>query len=278
MLKLAFYMWFVWLFPANLFAQTWAIGFFTGGTYSYCDVSNEFIRENVQYAGYVFAKKKLTNSFSAVVNVGYIQIKGLDSLSQSGFQNQRNLNFFTDIYEVSVAVAYQFRHQRYLPKYSLRPFISFGIGLIYFIPQTKFHGKIYNLAKLRTSGYLYPQIVPVFPIRTGVQMFLTSKLQVGIDMGACITTSSDLDDIRGNSVYPSPKNLPEKESRMVYDRSKHPIDSETGYGYGFPGKMRGKNDSKPDMYFTFGVSFTYTIGDKVNLKRIHRNRFCPRFY
>ncbi len=272
---------FVFVSTVSGFAQNWELGVFAGGSYSYCDASNELIKENVRYSGFVFARKHLNESFSLRLNIGYIRIAGMDSLSKSEFQLQRNLNFFTDIYEISGQFEYHLVPDKPKSKKKegkLIPYVFAGVGLIYFIPQTIHQGEKYDLALLQTSGIQYSQIVLTVPLGAGLRYYISPRIQLGMEMGLRITSSSDLDDIRGNSVYPDPINLPNDESRLVYDRSNHPIDAETGYRYGYPGKQRGKLSFVPDMYIAYGLTLSYKFGDVGTSKNLTKKRPCPRFY
>ncbi len=266
--------------PFFAFSQNWEVGVFAGGSNYYGDVANDFHVKNIRYGFSGFVRKHLSQRFVLRGNIGYVKIVGLDSISSDPFQQNRNLNFFTDIYEFSGQLEYNFvddkTRGRRIKNYTI-PYIFAGIGASYFVPQTIYQGNTYNLADLQTSGINYSQVAIVIPVGAGVRYYLTHHWQIGFEFGARFTSTSDLDDIRGNSVYPDPADLPSDESRLVHDRSDFPKDDQ-GVGFGVPGTTRGKIDYITDMYFVYGITFSYKIGlfkgSRFHGKAVH----CPRFY
>lgn len=255
-------------------AQTWDFGVTAGGTYYYGDVVDEFNYQNMRYYDGAFIRKNLDRKRSIRVNVAYIRIIGLDSLGSS-FQKGRNLNFYTDIYEGSIQYEYNLIEDISGGRKGkvFTPYIFGGIGAIYFTPKTVVGKSKFELSTLKTAGITYSQIAIVFPLGGGIRYALTPNLQLGFEGSIRITSTSDLDDIRGKSVYPDPAKLPNETSRLIYDRSPIP-------GYGKPGRIRGKLDFITDCYFLYGLTLSYRIGNS-NTSRsgfVGGRSRCPRFY
>jgi hypothetical protein len=260
-------------------AQNWEVGMMGGGSYYYGDVVNEFHQKDIRYGTTFFLRKRVDNNRSIRISGGYIRIIGLDSLSDSKFQRGRNLNFFTDIYETSFLYEYNLKEDNIKDRKNrnrLIPYVYGGAGLMYFVPQTVVNGKVYNLAKLQTSGINYSQVALIIPLGAGIRYRISPRWQIGLEAGLRITGTSDLDDIRGNSLYPDPVNLPNDDSRLVYDRANQPKNPDTGIGYGKPGRIRGKLKWQPDCYMLLGITLTYRMG------QVEGNCFgksgCPRFF
>jgi len=262
-------------------AQNWELGISTGGTDYFGDVNNELHFQNMRYYFSGFVRKHLGQKVVARVNVGYVRIAGLDSISTSEFQRNRNLNFYADMFEFSGQLEFNFvkdkTRGRRIKNYTI-PYVFAGLGVNYFTPKTIYADQSYNLAALKTSGISYSQVALIVPIGFGVRYYLTSHWQIGFEFGTRFTSTSDLDDIRGTSVYPDPVNLPNATSRLLYDRSTQPKAVDTGYGFGVPGSKRGLMGTSNDIYMTFGVNFSYKFGllssNRFHGKIIH----CPRFY
>jgi hypothetical protein len=268
-------------FPLHSFSQNWEVGLLAGPSYNYGAVSNTLAYQNIRYNIMGFVRKHISQRVVIRGNIGYIRIAGIDSISSNQFQKDRNLNFYTDIFELSAQVEYNFvddkTRGRRIKNYTI-PYVFAGIGMSYFIPQTVFNQQTYNLAQLQTSGISYNQFTFVIPVGAGVRYYLTHHWQVGFEAGMRFTGTSDLDDIRSNSVYPDPAKLPNNTSRMVYDRSPLSANLDPGTGFGKPGALRGETFTLNDIYFTFGVTLSYKFGF------VRGNRFrgrvvhCPRFY
>jgi hypothetical protein len=261
-------------------AQNWEFGGLIGGSYYFGDVTNEPSIQQVRYSGGIFARYHLSERLSLRGNFIYARIVGIDSLSSSDFQINRNLNFFTDIYECSFQAEFNLledltRGRRI--KNRVVPYLFAGLGGFYFVPQTNYLGKTWNLAQLQTSGTAYSQVAACIPLGIGVRCYMTPNWLIGLEVGARYTTTSNLDDIAGSSsVYPDPAKLPSDDSRLVYDRN-DPTRSANEVGYGKPGKQRGKVDVS-DVYFIFGVTISYKMG-MVGGRRFQGKAIrCPRFY
>ena len=265
----------------NATAQNWELGISTGGSDYYGDVNNELHFQNMRYFFSGFVRKHLSQKLVARLNIGYIRIAGLDSISTSEFQRNRNLNFYSDIYEFSGQLEFNFIQDktrgRRIKNYTI-PYVFAGLGACYFTPKTIYANQSYNLAALKTSGSSYSQVALIVPLGFGVRYYLTSHWQVGFEFGARLTSTTNLDDISGTSVYPDPAKLQNATSQLLYDRSTVPKDPDTGLGFGVPGTRRGKIPYTNDIYMTFGVTFSYKFGllssNRFHGKIIH----CPRFY
>ena len=269
------------IISAQLKAQNLEIGLMGGGSYYYGDVVTELKYQDVRYSGFMFFRKTIDNHLSLRLNLGYVRIVGIDSIASTKFQYNRNLNFFTDIYEVSVQGEYSLVDQIAKSKSrnkGLIPYVYGGLGLCYFIPQAIIKGKVYNLAALETSGYKYSQVAIVMPIGIGVRYHLTKRLQIGIEAGLRLTSTSELDDIKGGSVYADPAKLKSDDSRLAYYRGRTSVDPDTGWGTGITGKVRGKVNYITDVYMVYGLTLSYVVGPVGKSHFLHTKGGCPRFY
>lgn len=270
------------IFPFKGKSQNWELGAFLGATLNYSDPSNDIYLENVRYSVMGFGRKHLDKHFALRFNIAFVRIAGIDSISESSYQRNRNLNFFTDIYEGSVQLEYNLLEDKTRGrriKNRTIPYVFIGLGLSYFTPKTIYAGTEYELAGLQTGGKNYSQICGVMPLGLGVRYYMSPRWLIGFEMSARLTTTGFLDDIESGSKYPDPATLPSDLSRMLYDRSTQPRDPDTGIGYGQPGFLRSKINNIPyDIYGMLGITLSYKFnivrGSRVGGRALR----CPRFY
>lgn len=270
------------LFPFNGMGQNWELGGFIGTTSNYSDPSNEFKVQNLRYSLMGFARKHLDKHWTIRANVAAVRIAGIDSISSSYFQQTRNLNFFTDILEVSGQVEYNLLEDKTRGrriKNRTIPYVFLGLGLAYYIPKTIHVGSEYELAPLQTGGKNYSQLCLVMPMGAGVRYYLSPRWQIGFEIGMRLTSTSYLDDIESGSKYPDPADLPSDLSRYLYDRSAVEKDPVTGLGFGHPGYDRSKLDWLPyDIYLLAGMTISYKFNIVGGSRIGGRALRCPRFY
>lgn len=285
---------FVFLLCAGLFsfkganAQKVEVGMLLGGSYYYGDIVNDLDLTTIRYSAGGFIRYHMTDRWVIKGFGGYCRVEGADSNSSSQFQKNRNLSFFTDIFEGSVQLEYnlvedRFRGRRILHRYI--PYLFVGAGGFYFVPQAYYtDGTPVNLAQIRTEGKVYEQFAACVPFGAGVRAYVTRNFQIGLELGIRYTSTSYIDDVGGDKArYPSlellfSQSLYPGTAYVMYDRSKLPKSADTGYGYGYPGKQRGKIAIN-DLYVIGGLTLSYRFGSSggggFGGGRAIR---CPRFY
>lgn len=182
---------------------------------------------------------------------------GDDANSIEADQQERNLSFKSNIYEVnSIAefnfVEYRIGHDRY--KFTM--FIFGGFAGYYFNPKANIDGEYVALRALRTESQnkSYKKFQLSIPFGVGLKWNMGEKVGLGIEWGPRKTFTDYLDDVRG--VYPESVGL---ENGPNYA-------DQTLNGSASPGGMRG-NPSTKDWYFYYGVT--------LNIKLPDPKSFCP---
>lgn len=269
------------LFQTPSFAQT-EVGILVGGSYYYGDIVNEIEPTTMRYSFGGFLRYHLNDRVALKFMGAYARVTGADSLSESEFQRNRNLDFFTDIVEGSVQLEYNLisdyaKGRRYKNRFI--PYLFVGIGAFWFNPQAIYpvDGSTISLATLQTEGVKYSQVAACIPFGAGFRYRMDKSWSIGLEVGVRYTTTSYIDDVSGNGVYPELSQLPYAASYVMYDRSKFPRNPALGYGYGAPGKVRGKMGNIQDIYVIGGLTITYKLGGGGGGFSGRAVR-CPRFY
>lgn len=207
-------------------------------------------------------------------NVLYGRIYAHDRDSKSEWQQNRNLHFRSDVFEISTQVEVNFlTYEIGDPRRPSTPYLFAGIGLFRFNPQANFNDRWVDLQPLGTEGqgiegnedrYILTQFC--IPFGLGYKFNIYKGLAGAIEWGIRKTFTDYLDDVSGNYVE---SNLLEFEngplSQILADRSLEPLGSDgTNDGY-----QRGESNRK-DWYIFTGIMLTYKIG-KPRVK-------CPTTY
>src|SRR5438874_4440083 len=103
-----------------------------------------------RFAAAVGMRYKLSDFFAANAHLTYGRVAGDDKLTKEFFRNYRNLNFFSDIYELNVNFEAAFQQEQLGHRYRLKRvkgikayeiycYVFAGGGGFYFDPKTNFN-------------------------------------------------------------------------------------------------------------------------------------------
>ena len=250
---------------SSVSAQTWEVGGFAGGSGYMGDLNpnKPYKFSGMAVGGQV--KRNLDGYWALKLNVMHGKIAADDAKSNNEFQQERNINFFSQITEVSFQTEFNFFN--YFPgslpgngtKRST-PYLFTGIGGVLFNPKTNFVDDVYTLHNFATEGKdlseRYKRYALSVPYGAGYKHNIAGNLTIIGEVGYRTAFTDFLDDVSG--VYPM----------------------ESGSFYGLPGNLSDPSPNptykggaqrgdfrKRDTYMFAGISLTYTF---VSLK-------CPMF-
>ncbi len=216
------------------------------------------------------ARYNASPRFALKFNLFKGQVSGDDA--DSGFEeiNLRNLNFRSDIVELSSQLEFN------LTKFAIRegkvsaPYIFAGIGGMYFNPQAQMRGNWYDLQPLGTEGQGYAELTDkpryskyqaVIPLGLGLKFSLNHKVNLGLEFGARKTFTDYLDDVGGyypdisklKSLNPTAAQLSYRSPEYMKSNLPNPSGTE-----------RGNPDNK-DWYYFMGLTISVNMTDKYGL-------------
>lgn len=268
----------------DVWGQKTEIGFVAGPSYYYGDIVNSFQPEELSRPGVsVFLRYHLDPRLALRGNFGFAMIGGSDSYSgNTPWQKSRNMSFKGFVTEVSGIAEFNLIPDKNKGRRVKTPFIPYvfaGFGFIYFEsyrdnPVTG--DKNVFLRPLQLDGTSYAPIAVTVPLGIGARYYLTRNWTIGVEFGPRWTSTSQLDNIDGNSVYPAIGDLPNQTAREMYDPGlPDPI---TGIKAGRVGRERGKIEYINDLYFIGGITVSYRIWPRGVRSYGGRAIRCPRFY
>lgn len=217
---------------------------------------------NAQPAAGLLFRYNINPRLSLRFNGTYGKLVGEDSKSKSAQQLNRNLNFYTNIYELAGGLEFNyFPFQLGHDRYKGTAYLLAEIGVFRMNPKTLTNdGAEVELQPLGTEGqgtslnpkkaYGLTQIC--IPLGVGCKLSLGSKASVNFEFGIRKTFTDYIDDI-GSGSYVDPALLALESGPLAASLSNRSVNGER-YG------KRGDSSTK-DWYVFSGVMFTFRLGD-----------------
>lgn len=241
------------------------------------DINNMYIIDftSVNVAAGIYYRYTFHHRFALATTATYYRLEGADRYvrdkelySNGWFRYIRNLSFRTDVAEV--AVNGEFHILKYEPfntrKMRWTPYVSAGLGGIYFNPKTEYQGRWYNLQPIGTEGQglagypaPYNRFTWAAPVKAGVKVNLTSFMSMQVFGGYTFTGSDYLDDV--STVYPQDYSQLSQIAAALSVRADEVTTPDVYGNIVAPGEQRGDPTDK-DGYWTFGTSISFKLGSK----------------
>lgn len=238
----------------KLNAQTWDIGVHTGGLCYLGDLNpNNPLYFNSGGVG-IQLRKNLNSYWSLSGNFLFGVLQFYDSSSSNAVIKERNLGFYTPFYEYSGQLELNFFNfvSGFEGKKHFSPFLSLGLGIMFFDPMRDMNGQSYKLRWYATEGQNisnpYSPITMVVPVGIGVKYNMSYKFGFIASVIYRYSFSKYLDDV--NASYPNQSKLFNDISRKLSDTSLHTTAVE--------GLQRGvTNISDRYIYASFGITYSF---------------------
>ncbi len=222
----------------------------------------------------------------------FSQIKGDDRLAESTdrtsgdwYRSYRNLRFQSVLIEAMVQG--EVHVLRYLPgslTHRWTPYVSTGIGMVYFDPKTDYNGQLVRLQPLGTEGQglaqypdrqKYSLVQAVIPIAMGLKVNINQRITISGEIGHRVTFTDYMDDV--STTYVSQERFEEAygaaQGQMIYELSHRSGELDPDGAYGAitkPGQYRGNPKGK-DSYLCGLISVSFRFG-KTNPESAFRPR------
>lgn len=250
---------------AQVFYRRSEFGAALGGANYFGDLNTNYGFQYFRYSAGIFYKYNFSDYIALRVSGNYAHIGYSDKYSKNEFQQRRNLDFQSNIFEGGVMADFNFfRYSIGDFDYRFTPYVTLGASVFAFDPYTVLNDKIYYLRPQGTEGQnldeyknrRYKNYAFAFPIGAGIKYWLSKGLTFSFEIVNRYTTTDYLDDVSTTfigkenfqdsnpSPYPSP-------AFQLQDRS-----PEVGQEIGIKGRQRGTSTTKDHfMLFQLGISF-----------------------
>src|ERR1700758_557286 len=184
-----------------------------GTHYSYADL--ELVLTSP--SGSLGYRYRINKRFASRTDFSYLKVRGDDKLTLEPFRHNRNLNFKSNIFELSTVVEISLSFDRHGNKYHIKKtmfrrykqyssyyYAFVGVGGFYFNPKANYGGNWYNLHDLSTEGEglpggikQYKRISISIPIGLGVRYRINDRWTLGLEYNFRKTFTDYIDDVSG---------------------------------------------------------------------------------
>ncbi len=252
----------------NAIVQEGELGLSVGVAQYFGDLNNRNDFRRSKPALGVFFRKQFGNYVGLRLSGHYAEVGYADAFSKIAYQQRRNLNFKSELWEMSVQGDFNFfEFIPGSPYYIFTPYVTLGVGTFNYDPFTYLDGVKYYLRKLGTEGQgspLYPDRKPYsnqafsFPLGMGIKYNLGKNINLAFEISHRFTSTDYLDDVSstyaGVSVFPLQFNGKTNPAYLLQDRS-----YETGTRIGEAGKQRGFSEQKDQFLFAeLAISISFS--------------------
>lgn len=254
-------------FAAISFAQQNEFGIWVGGSTYFGDLNTQTSFRYTKPSAGAYYRFNYDPRLSAKLQASYGRIEGSDATSDNYFQRQRNLSFFSDVFEAALTAEFNFLDfSSTNPKHFFSPYLCGGFGVFTFDPRTEYNGDEYRLQPIGTEGQGLPQFPDREPYKLvstawivggGFKFKLNKNFSTFIEIANRKTHTDYLDDV--SKTYPSRQILYNEGGPLkviLSDRSLEVSDVPVGA----TNKMRG-DEKKRDDYLMFGIGLSFTINN-----------------
>ncbi len=202
----------------------------------------------------------INKQFDLSLNAGIQQVTAADSKNTGSQFKDRNLSFKSSITDVTVALNWYLLS---IKKHGFSPYISAGIGAMFFNPTAEGTSGKQNLRELGTEGQglagfpsMYSKSTIAIPLGIGLKIAAGKKVSVLFDFTYRFTGTDYLDDVSSNS-YPD-KTLLDARNPITakYTWRGNEVGGET---YPTNLKLPRGNPNNKDGYYTTQFRLVYSF-------------------
>ncbi len=261
-----------------------------GTHYSPVDLETSLTRSAIT-AGF---KYKVQRWFTWVSSFDYLIVRGNDALTGEPVRFNRNLNFKSNIFELSTKAQAVWVNSKTGHRYGVKKNLSrriknsswdlggyLGIGVFYYNPKGKDQttGKYVKLLKLHTEGQglpggpkQYKRVGLCIPIGVVYHIYITPGIVLGAEINFRKTFTDYIDDV--STKYYDPAALTAAygpQSAQMADPSKGLIPGATSPDAYGESAQRG-NPHQKDAYMSFQLTCGYVLKSKKAKARL-RSKF-----
>ncbi len=248
--------------------QEGELGISFGAAHYFGDINNRSTIDRPRQTLGIFFKKQFGKYVAVRVSGHYAEVGYSDKYSNIEFQQRRNLDFRSQIWEMAIQGDFNFfNFVPGDPAYKFTPYVTIGAGSINYDPYTFLGDQKYFLRKLGTEGQgsdLYPDRKPYsnqafcFPLGMGIKYNLGKNINLSFEITHRFTSTDYLDDVSssyaGAAAFPNLSNGSPSPAYLLQDRS-----YETGLPIGQAGRQRGFSEQKDQYIFAeIGISISFS--------------------
>lgn len=233
------------------------LGGWIGSAFYFGDLNPNFNLLKPGLAGGIQGRVNFNNRISLKLSANVARVRGTDEVASTSFEKKRNLNFYSNIYDLTPMLEFNFFPYIHGSRDSyFTPYVGFGFSVFHYAPKTKLNGVVYNLRDFNTEG---SEASPNLSVSTGwtaafgLKWDINYKYSINIEFSARYLATDYLDDVSGT--YPDLDYLKLEKGEIAVQLS----DRSGIEGFASEGRQRG-DSTKNDSYNFFGISIMRYFG------------------
>jgi len=229
-----------------------------GAAYYFGDINTSFDLSKPGPAVNIYGRYNLDERISVKLGFYYGRISGDDSRSDNAFRRARNLDFFSDVWDGTFQLEFNFfpyihgSRDRFFT-----PYIFAGLSAFQYNPKTKLDGETFALRGFGTEGQDLGEEYSLFNLGiaygAGLKWDLSYYWSMNVELSGRFLFTDYLDDV--SEIYPDPNVLAilrGPTAVALSDRS----DPDTSVG--LAGQQRGNSKNNDSYNFaTVGVAYYF---------------------
>ena len=245
---------------SSLFSQMrgWEVGPWLGASNYFGDLNTEYRFDKLGLAGGALVRFNFNDRLAFGLGMNYAHIAANDANSGNVFQQRRNLNFKSNIYE-GVA-RFDFNFLPYVHGHRdqfFTPYVFAGLSMFYYNPKKKLDGTTYELRQYGTEGQFegdeYNSTTAALAYGLGIKYDINYRWSINVELSARKIFTDYLDDV--SATYPDRRDLEAQRGALAVALSDPSIEPKIGDA----GRQRG-NGKKNDIILLGKVGLLYYFG------------------
>ncbi len=238
------------------------VGFNAGLAYYFGDLNTNFDLSKPGLGLNAYGRYNLDERIALKLGLYYGRLSGDDKISDNAFQRSRNLDFFSDVWDATFQMEFNFfpyihgSKDRYFT-----PYIFAGLSAFRFSPKTKLNGTTYNLQEYGTEGQDVGDEYALFNLGVayggGLKWDLNYYWSMNLELSGRFLFTDYLDDV--SQVYPDPNVLQALRGPVARQLSDRSDPDAPGGQIGRAGIQRG-NSKNNDSYNFVLIGIAYYFG------------------
>jgi hypothetical protein len=241
----------------------WELGAWAGLSHYFGDLNTSFDLSRPGIAGGLSGRYIFNPRISVGFNANYGRISADDARSKNEFERARNLNFRSNLFEISSQLEFNFLKYVHGDRdYPFSPYLFGGISAFGFNPVTELDGVRYSLRDYGTEGQFFGDEYSLFQLGLvygmGVKFDINTDWSINIELSARRLFTDYLDDVSGR--YPDKDELFSLRGPVAVQLSDRSLaENRELFNIGQAGRQRG-NSRDNDSFSFFRVGVMYYFG------------------
>ncbi len=223
------------------------IGYYTGDLNTSYNLSKPGVN-----LGFKF-RRNFNNRVSLATGLDYASVSGSDSKSNNAFQEKRNLDFSSNVFDLNFAMEFNFfPYTHGSDDEYFTPYLFTGFSIIRYNPTTELEGITYDLREMGTEGQgrreEYLSLTGALVYGIGFKWDINRDWSLNANLSGRKLFTDYIDDVSGN--WPDLNELERSRGGIAVSLSNRSGDPD----FAKAGRQRGNGKNNDSLYYLqFGI-------------------------